>query len=102
MKEVLLSHDSKVCIYSVPDEVAEHLQDYCLEFSVNWIWNNPMGAKLLKNINGITCAVYGATDFIEYLNEWVFPNQNSRFIMQLDFYDYETPKEYENYPQFNF
>ena len=33
MKEVLLSHDDIVLMYSVPDEVADHLQDYCWEFS---------------------------------------------------------------------
>lgn len=31
MKEVLLSHDSKVLMYSVPDEVADRLKDYFYE-----------------------------------------------------------------------
>ena len=102
MKEVLLSHDSKVLMYYVPDEVADQLQEYCLEFATNWIWKNPNGAKLLKNIRGEVGAVYGAPDFIDYLNEWLFPEQKSRFIKQLDFYHYELPEKYKEYPRFNF
>lgn len=102
MKEILLSHDDKVKMYSVPNEVASHLEEYCLEFCCNWIWKNPNGKKLLQNIKGITCAVYGAQDFIDYLNEWVFPNRHSEFIKELEYYDYELPIEYKDYPQFNF
>jgi len=102
MKEVLLSHDSKVLLYSVPDEVADHLEEYCLDFAANWIWKNPNGAKLLKNIRGMTVAVYGAPDFIDYLNERLFPEQPSRLIRELDYYNYELPEEYQAYPQFNF
>ena len=102
MKEVLLSHDDKVLIYVVPDEVTDHLQDYCLEFCVNWIWKNPNGAKLLKNIRGQKVAVYGVPDFINYLNEWVFPEQPSKLVKQLDYYVYELPEEYKYYPRFNF
>lgn len=47
-------------------------------------------------------AVYGVPDFIDYLNEWLFPEQRSMLIEQLDFYDYELPEEYDVYPQFNF
>lgn len=102
MKEVLLSHDSQVMVYSVPDEVADHLQDYCWEFSANWIWKNPNGAKLLREIKGQNVAVYGAPDFIDYLNEWIFPNEQSQFVKRLDYYDNELPEEYKKYPQFNF
>ena len=102
MKEVLLSHDDKVLMYSVPDEVADRLEDYCLEFSANWIWKNPNGAKLLKNIRGIKVAVYGAPDFIDYLNGWIFPEQQSKLIKQLDYYEWELPNEYKKYPQYNF
>ena len=102
MKEILLSHDDKVMMYSVPDEVAEHLEKYCEEFSVNWIWKNPNGAKLLENIQGMTVACYGSSDFINYLNEWVFPKQPSRLVKQLDYYPYELPEEYKDYPKYNF
>ena len=102
MKEVLLSADGKVSMYSVPDEAADHLNEYCMELCANWIWKNQNGAKLLQNINGITVAVYGVSGFIDYLNEWVFPKQQSRFIKELDYYSDELPSEYNKYPQFNF
>lgn len=102
MKKVCLSHDSQVMVYSVPNEVANHLQDYCWEFSTNWIWHNPNGAKLLQTVRGQTVAVYGASDFIDYLNEWVFPKEQSQLVKQLDCYEDELPEEYRKYPQFNF
>ena len=41
MKHVLLSADSVVCMYAVPDQVADHLEQYCLDFCVHWIWESP-------------------------------------------------------------
>lgn len=102
MKEILLSADSKMAIYLVPDDVANHLEKYCLEFACNWIWKNPNGTKLLKKINGQMIAYYDANDFIDYLNEWIFPTQTSTLVKQLDFDDYEIPQEYKEYPKFNF
>lgn len=102
VKEVLLSHDAKVLMYCVPDPVAEDLEKYCLDFACHWIWENPNGAKLLQNVRGMTVAVYGAPDFIDYLNQWVFPEQQSSLIRQLDYYIHELPEEYQKYPQFNF
>jgi hypothetical protein len=102
MKEVLLSHDSKVCVYSVPDEVADDLDNFCWQFAAEWIWKDPNGAKLLKNIRGQRVAVYGAPDFIDYLNEHLFPEQPSVLVKQLDCYDYELSAEYSGYPRYNF
>ena len=102
MKEVILSADDKAKIYSVPNDVAQNLEAYCLEFCTNWIWKNPKGAKLLKIHKGQKVAVYNTTDFIEYLNDWIFPNQHSELIEELEFYNYELPEEYKEYPQFNF
>lgn len=102
MKQVLLSSDDEVKVYLVPDEVADNLEQYCWEFSVNWIWHNPNGAKLLKKVDGIKVAFYGVTDFIDYLNEWVFPQQPSTLVAQLDCYEDELPEEYRGYPQYNF
>ena len=45
---------------------------------------------------------YTEKDFIDYLNEWLFPEQQSKLVRQLDFYDYEIPEEYQKYPRFNF
>lgn len=47
MKSVILSHDDKVRIYFVPNEVADNLDMYCWEFAANWIWKNPNGANIL-------------------------------------------------------
>lgn len=104
MKEVILSADDKLKIYSVPDIVADNLDKYCFDFCENWIWKNPNGAKLLKDYDGMKCACYDASDFIEYLNDWLFPEQKSRLIQELDYYDYdyELPQEYKRYPSFNF
>lgn len=102
MKNVILSHDDKVRLYSVPDEVADNLDKYCWEFAANWIWKNPNGAKLLQEIRGQKVAIYGSTDFIDYLNEWIFPQQKSVLIEKLNYYDYELPEKYKDYPQYNF
>lgn len=75
---------------------------YCWEFAANWIWKNPNGAKLLQEIRGQKVAIYGSTDFIDYLNEWIFPQQKSVLIEQLNYYDYELPEKYKDYPQYNF
>lgn len=102
MKEVLLSHDSEMELYLVPDDVAEHLRQYCMEFST-WIWESPNAAKLRVDLgNGEQGAMYGSEDFIDYLNEWVFPDQPSRLLNVLDFYPDAIPSEYQNHPCFNF
>lgn len=33
MKEILLSADSEISVFGVPDEVADNLEHYCLESS---------------------------------------------------------------------
>ena len=45
MKNVLLSADSAISMYVVPDEVADHLKEYCLEFCCNWLYKSPNIAK---------------------------------------------------------
>ena len=104
MKHVILSHDSKALLYLVPDEVAERLEDYCMEFACRWLWEDTNVQKLLQEVGGVTCAVYGAPDFIDYLNRWVFPQEPSSLVRELDFYGYEEvfPEEYRQYPRFNF
>ena len=44
----------------------------------------------------------GAQNFIDYLNEFIFPTQKSTFVAEMDFYDYEIPEEYKDIPWFNF
>lgn len=102
MKEVILSNDSKANIYLVPDDVAENLDKYCCDFAVNWLWKSPHAAKYRKEKRGQTVAVYAASDFIDYLNEWVFPNQQSFLVKELGCNFYEIPEEYKDYPHYNF
>lgn len=102
MKEVILSHDSEAKLYLVPDEVADNLKQYCLDFSVNWLWQSPHAKKYHKIVNGLDGVIYGAPDFIDYLNEWLFPHQTSVLVRCLGCYNYELPEEYKSYPQFNF
>lgn len=103
MAEVILSHDSEAMLYSVPAEVAANLSEYCWDFAANWIWNGPENQKFLRQTrSGQYGAMFGAQDFIDYLNRWVFPEYESRLIKRLGCYDYEIPEEYLHYPRYNF
>jgi len=103
LKEVILSHDSEAKIYIVPDEVADNLDQYCWDFAANWVWNGPENRRFLIDCgDGRLGALFGAPDFIEYLNRWVFPEQQSRLIRGLGCYNYEIPEEYKDYPMYNF
>ena len=103
MAEVILSHDSEAMLYSVPAEVAANLSKYCWDFAANWVWHGPENGKFLRSFGeGQLGAVFGAPDFIDYLNRWAFPECESKLIKGLGCYDYEIPEEYQHYPQYNF
>lgn len=103
MAEVILSHDSEAMLYSVPAEVAANLDKYCWDFAANWVWHGPENGKYLRSFGDSQLgAVFGAPDFIDYLNRWAFPEYESKLIKGLGCYDYEIPPEYQNYPQYNF
>ena len=70
MKHVILSADGSSKVYSVPDAVADDLEHYCLDFS-NWLYESPDAAKYHDGVG----VCYDETDFIAYLNTWVFPEQ---------------------------
>ena len=78
MKEVILSHDSEAMLCLVPAEVADNLDEYCLEF------------------------MFGTAEFIDYLNRWAFPDFQSKIVRGLGCYDYEIPMEYQKLPRHNF
>ncbi|MDR2888922.1 MAG: hypothetical protein LBV33_03665 [Lachnospiraceae bacterium] len=100
MKNVLLSADGQLSVYSVPDTVADNLEDYCIEFCGKWLQTCPDALKY--RINGILC--YNEDDFVEYLNLWVFPDTPSRLIETLDdVWDIsDVPNEYKECEWFNF
>ena len=100
MKNVLLSHDDKISVYSVPDVVAEKLNEYCSEFADKWLWTSPHAEKYKTNIG----VCYGAQDFIDYLNEWVLPDTPSILIETLDnvWNVSDAPEIYRKCKWFNF
>ncbi len=87
-------------MYSVPDDVADHLSKYCTEFCTKWLNNSPYAKKY--RIRGVLC--YNEDDFIEYLNTWIFPNQKSVLVKNLGWiaFDAELPAPYTDCPKFNF
>ena len=100
MKYVLLSHDDELSVYSVPDIVAENLNDYCSEFADKWLWTSPY-AKKYQTVMGVS---YGSHGFIEYLNERIFPDTSSVLIETFSnvWDSTEVPEEYKECAWFNF
>ncbi|MDL2205735.1 hypothetical protein LJC33_02350 [Eubacteriales bacterium OttesenSCG-928-N13] len=100
MKNVILSADGDSKVYSVPDEVADELDAYCMMFQ-KWLWKSPH-AEGFRTDKGIC---YDETDFIDYLNKWIFPNQPSQLIENLgwlDDFDTGRPSNYKACPWYNF
>ncbi len=95
MKEVLLSADGAVCLYLVPDEIADNLEEYCTVFCDEWIWGGPESSRFIRG--GVAC--YGVDDFIYYLNKYICPDEQVRLVRA--FAD-GVPKKYRNCPYFNF
>lgn len=105
MKEIIISADGDSIVYSVPDEVADNLRKYCMDFCNEWIWKSPHAEKYrIADEDGEICVAYSEEDFIDYLNIWVFPNQPSVFVKNLGWtnFDKNLPSEYKNHPYFNF
>ncbi len=100
MKYVLISADNSPSVYFVPDVVADNLRSYCIEFCDKWLHDSPYAEKY--RTNGGVC--YDETDFIEYLNTWIFPNEKSVLIEKLDWVQSKRkiPKKYRKYEWFNF
>lgn len=97
MKNIILSSDGEKVVYTVPDVVADNLADYCLEFVEEWLWSSPDAAKHITK-DGVS---YNEADFIEYLNQWIFPNEKSFLRENLGF-EGPIPKKYRHCPKFNF
>ncbi len=95
MKNVILSADSENILYSVPDEVAENLDKYCLEFCNAWLRESPDAEKY--RIGGGVC--YTEADFVDYLNTYIFPDKKSEMVRTLG---WSIPEEYRKLPFFNF
>ena len=100
MKEIILSADGDSVMYLVPDEVANNLKKYCIEFCDVWIRKSPH-AKRYRTSRGVC---YNEEDFIDYLNNYIFPTQKSVFVKNLGWiaFDSKFPEPYVNCPTFNF
>ena len=96
MKHVLLSADGPIALYEVPDEIAENLRKYCLEF-LDWIYYAP------ENEAFRTDGYFPEAEFINYVNTVVYPDitDKSRFIKEIDAISI-IPEEYKSLPWFNF
>lgn len=95
MKNVILSADNEMKVYSVPDEVADDLDKYCMEFCCEWLKKSPHARKYRKG-GGL---LYNEEDFIEYLNKWIFPDKRSVLIENIG---WTIPDKYRELPSFNF
>ncbi len=100
MKHVILSADEDRAVYLVPDAVADALEKYCLEFANDWLHHSP-DAKRFR-IKGGVC--YSESDFIEYLNQYVFPQEKSMLIENLGCLTVggDLPEKYRGCPCFAF
>ena len=100
MKNVILSADAESKVYSVPNIVADNLAEYCIEFCDNWLISSPNAEKYRKG-NGVC---YHEGDFIEYLNNWIFPNQISKLVDNIGYINSinDIPNKYKECAIFNF
>ena len=100
MKKIILSADSDCVVYLVPDIVADNLSEYCIEFCDKWIWSSP-DAKQFRKGSGVC---YNETDFIDYLNRYIFPEEKSKLVENLGWTNLgkNIPPKYKDIPYFNF
>ena len=103
MKNVLLSADSEISVFSVPDEVADNLEKYCSEFCCDWLHKSPDAAKYRVKMGSMIGVCFSEKDFIDYLNQYVCDEQSVLIKTLAGVYaEDELPKEYIGLPYFNF
>ena len=103
MRDVILSHDGEVLLCRVPGEVAGNLEQFCLDFASSWVWHGPENGRFLRWIDEEQIgAVFGTTEFIDYLNRWIFPDERSLIVRELGCSMDELPEEYMDLPRYNF
>ena len=85
MKNVILSADGELKVYSVPDKIERELEEICMEFS-------RMGGY------------YDEEDFVDWLNRYKYPYQKSEFVENIGFINDEKdiPLKYRECKRFNF
>ncbi|MBR6307531.1 MAG: hypothetical protein IKR39_02895 [Lachnospiraceae bacterium] len=85
MKNVILSADGELKVYSVPDKIERELEEICMEFSREG-------------------GYYDEEDFVDWLNRYKYPYQKSQFVENIGFVNDEKdiPAQYRECKQFNF
>lgn len=104
MKNIILSADCYLTVYSVPAEIADNLRTYCLDFLNDWLTNSPDAKKYRRKAgNGEIGFCYDESSFVKYLNKYVCKNKVKRVEKLKNVYSvYELPEKYKNLPYFNF
>lgn len=103
MKNVLLSADNEISVFSVPDKVADNLEKYCLDFCCVWLRESPDASKYRVQMGDTVGVCYSEKDFINYLNQYICDEQSILITTLTDVYsEKELPKEYTGLPYFNF
>lgn len=103
MKRVLLSADGEISVFNVPDEVADNLEQYCLEFCRDWLHKSPDAEKYRTQIGDEIGVCFNEKDFIDYLNQYICDEQSALITTLTDVYvGDELPAEYKELPYFNF
>jgi len=88
---------------SLIEVIADKLRQYgAKHIVVDPVMGATSGAKLLKESNGMKYASFTEKDFIEYLNDWIFPDEPSVLVKEFDCFFEELPKEYGKVPKYNF
>ena len=108
MKKVLLGETYSCNVYLVPNEVADNLGDYCMEYE-KWVWGtSPEAEKLRKKHR--PCP--NNEEFVKvYLNKVKFPQYESKLVEELEIVggciidelmpNPNLPDKYRNNPEYN-
>ena len=103
MMDVILSHDGEAILCRVPSEVAQNLDSFCLDFASSWVWHGPENGWFLRSFGEEQVgAIFGTADFIDYLNRWIYPEEDSRIVKGLGCFADELPEAYTHLPRYNF
>lgn len=103
MKNVLLSADSEISVFSVPDKVADSLEKYCLEFCCHWLHESPDSAKYRMKMGNTIGVCYTERDFIDYLNQYICEESSVLIETLANVYDEKNlPEKYVGLPYYNF
>ena len=102
MKNILLSADSEISVYRVPDCVADDPDEYCVKF-FKWLKESPDAQRYRITVGGVAGVQYDETDFIGYLNKHVCNEQSALVETLTGVYDEsDVPEKYRGLPYYNF